>query len=385
MGFQPDIKTMIYLFIFGNIFTLLLITTYRISAARETASTFFIGSKWLQLFYWCSLLLWDTLPRGLIIPFANLLILLGGTLEITALLQMMDMFGRRVKLYYLALMVGSTLSYGVIAVFFNHSALRITLVSLWSMLFFLYPAYRLILNPKGTSLQRILGCFFAMFAVIMLGRAAVALLIVPDMNVFTVNLSQSLYYLAMYLLLIVGTAGFILLSNERSHEKLKRLAAYDELTGILSRRAFLLESELKLEQAVKKRVPISLLLLDLDNFKVVNDTYGHDMGDEVLRLFALTVEANLGNDDLFGRVGGEEFAILLYGLDEQGCDDKAETLRRAVQSSSVEQIPSGSTVSIGAITLVPGPEVSFNTLYKQSDQALYRAKQEGRNRIVRYR
>lgn len=204
------------------------------------------------------------------------------------------------------------------------------------------------------------------------------------MNVFTTNLSQYLYYLGMYLLLIVGAAGFILLSNEHSFVKLKRIASYDDLTGILNRGAFLEEAEVRLEKAVAEQEYFSFMLLDLDHFKEINDTYGHDTGDVVLEEFALTIKDNLENSDLFGRLGGEEFAVILCGLDEASCDRKAEVLRKAVMKTPTQKLLQGYTVSIGVITIIPDQEIWINKLYKLSDKALYQAKQEGRNRVVRY-
>lgn len=122
----------------------------------------------------------------------------------------------------------------------------------------------------------------------------------------------------------------------------------------------------------------------MDHFKEINDTYGHDTGDVVLEEFALTIKDNLENSDLFGRLGGEEFAVILCGLDEASCDRKAEVLRKAVMKTPPQKLLQGYTVSIGVITIMPDQEIWINKLYKLSDKALYQAKQEGRNRVVRY-
>lgn len=380
-----EIRTLIYLFIFGNLFILLLIINYRSTAVKDTASTLFIRSKEVQLLFWCSILMWDYLPHALSIPLSNALMLGGCCLEITALLLMMGVLGPRIKRYYIILSILSAISFSIIALFFNQTNLRIACTSLWSILFVVYPAYHLTVNKKATPLQKILGVLFYVFAAIMLMRALVALIWEPEMNVFSTNLTQYLYYLGMYLLFIVGAAGFILLSNEHSFVKLKRIASYDDLTGILNRGAFLQEAEIKLEKAVREHAYFSFLLLDLDYFKQVNDTYGHDIGDIVLEEFASTIKDNLGNGDLFGRLGGEEFAVILCGVDEQSCDQKAEALREAIMNTSTNKVQQGYTVSIGVITIMPDQEISINKLYKLSDKALYQAKQEGRNRVIRYR
>lgn len=133
MNFQLDITTLLYLFIFGNLFIALLVTFYRFYFPKDIASCVFIAAKWVQVLYWSSILLWDVIPRFIGIPLSNGLILAGGFMEIAALLMMMGMFGRRVKLYYLVLIVGSIISFCMIALFFNHPNLRVASTSLWSM------------------------------------------------------------------------------------------------------------------------------------------------------------------------------------------------------------------------------------------------------------
>ncbi|WP_151736510.1 GGDEF domain-containing protein ['Paenibacillus yunnanensis' Narsing Rao et al. 2020] len=383
MDFQLDIPTLLYLFIFGNLFIALLITFYRYHFTKDIASGTFIAAKWLQVAYWCSMLLWDVLPRWIAIPFSNGLVLISYGLEIAALLLMMGMLGRKDKLYFLCIAAGSILCYLIVAVFFNQPNFRVATASFWAMLFVIYPAFRLTRRREGSPLQKLLGTVFYLIAAAMLGRAVAALFLEPDMAALSPDTAQYPYLIGMFFMMVMGTAAFVLLSNEHSYERLKRMATYDTLTAILSRRAFFMEAEVKLALAVQKGEPYTLLLMDIDHFKNVNDTYGHDQGDKVLQGFALTVEAILGNGDLFGRVGGEEFAVMLYGLDEEASTLKAEQLREAVVAASQINPPCEYTVSIGIITVMPDQWTSLSMLYKLCDRALYQAKQNGRNRVVR--
>ncbi|OBZ09841.1 hypothetical protein A8L34_21470 [Bacillus sp. FJAT-27264] len=382
MGFQIEIESMITAFIFGNLFTILLVTSYQFRSPRDSASRLFTLSKWLQLGYWSSLLIWDDLPHEFIVPISNGLMLCGGCLEMLALLKMMGLLGRKVKIYYTVFIVGSVLSYAIVALYFNQSGLRIATASLWVMLFILYPARLLTADKYASPLQKMMGSLFYVYAII-LGVRAVVAIEEPRMNVFSGNLSQELYYIGLYLLMILYNAGFYLLSNERSHEKLKRIAAYDELTGILSRRAFMSETRLKLELAAKREAWISFLLLDIDHFKQVNDSWGHTTGDKVLQSFALTTQDKLGMSDLFGRLGGEEFAVLLEGANEEESSRKAEDIRLAIMNSTFPDLPLKYTVSIGVITIRSHGNSDLDKLYKISDAALYQAKQNGRNQVVR--
>lgn len=160
-------------------------------------------------------------------------------------------------------------------------------------------------------------------------------------------------------------------------------ARTDPLTGIYNRRSFFLEAGRRLHFALRKEQPLSLLMFDIDHFKTINDTFGHSLGDEALRQFCKTIESNLRDSDVLGRLGGEEFALVLCE-DEAGTLQTAQRLRQAISRIAIDA-PSGVlrlTASIGVVYLDDQPDIE--TLLNQADSALYQAKHEGRNRIVEY-
>jgi len=166
-------------------------------------------------------------------------------------------------------------------------------------------------------------------------------------------------------------------------EELRHQAETDPLTGLANRRRFFTALLLAGERVARKGDRCAVLMLDLDHFKAVNDRYGHAVGDTVLRSFAEILRDSLRSSDLAGRVGGEEFAVLLPHTDLAGALLLAERIRHAVASyCRVPQHPElRMTVSIGASELLPedpSPEVAL----ARADAALYRAKQAGRNRVV---
>ena len=127
---------------------------------------------------------------------------------------------------------------------------------------------------------------------------------------------------------------------------------------------------------------MSCLLLDIDNFKQVNDQHGHLMGDAILRGFASTIRNTLRNDDLFGRYGGEEFSVLLPRADKDQALASAERLRAAVEAQTMEGRPDiRYTVSIGVSTLMPDRETTTEQFYRLCDKALYMAKSHGKNQV----
>lgn len=159
------------------------------------------------------------------------------------------------------------------------------------------------------------------------------------------------------------------------------LANIDTLTGALSRRNFLNLAEQELARSRRYELPLVLLMLDLDHFKCINDQYGHAAGDAVLHGFVQTVSAVLRESDFIGRLGGEEFAVLLPNTTPEGGRALAQRIIESVRASLVEVAGAriGYTVSIGAACLAG--ETTFVTLLGRADAALYRAKDAGRDRL----
>lgn len=169
------------------------------------------------------------------------------------------------------------------------------------------------------------------------------------------------------------------------HEQLLRLALTDELTGVLNRRAFLDRAEQELARARRTGRPLGILMADIDHFKVINDTHGHATGDAALKRFTASFKVNLRVSDVFGRLGGEEFAILLPETDRAGCVITAERLRRAVERLELEidgtKITFTASFGVASFTLGAGTADTVAAALLRADQALYRAKNHGRNRV----
>ena len=165
--------------------------------------------------------------------------------------------------------------------------------------------------------------------------------------------------------------------------ELVKQATTDALTGLQNRRSFFTNAERELARIRRgKTVPGALIMIDLDHFKRINDTYGHGIGDEVLRQLARTLEHTLRVSDHAGRLGGEEFAVLLPDTSEEQGMLLAERLRASIAESAVTT-PTGDiffTASMG-LTVLDGTDSDINTALTRADDALYRAKEAGRNRI----
>jgi two-component system cell cycle response regulator len=163
------------------------------------------------------------------------------------------------------------------------------------------------------------------------------------------------------------------------------MAITDALTGLYNRRYMENHLTTLIDQAAARAKPLALLVLDIDHFKSVNDSYGHDAGDDVLREFALRMRKSIRGLDLACRYGGEEFVIVMPETEMNVATTVAERLRRRIASEpfSIQQGTGNIqvTISIGIATLDPRRDNGANIL-KRADLALYRAKRDGRNRVV---
>ncbi len=174
---------------------------------------------------------------------------------------------------------------------------------------------------------------------------------------------------------------------EHQNEKLQWLATRDPLTGAMNRHAFFELLESTLEKAQKGDSPVGCLMLDMDDFKKINDRHGHIAGDRVLKMFAESVASLIGAQNFFGRYGGEEFCVILPGMSEREAAQMGERIRQHIEEHGSHSLRATSnlsiTTSIGATSLTPA-DSSSSQLIEQADEALYAAKHNGKNQVYCY-
>lgn len=190
---------------------------------------------------------------------------------------------------------------------------------------------------------------------------------------------------SVLLVLMISAAITLCLAVIYLHHQrnvMHQLMLTDELTGLYNRRHLVNVASAALTQAQRDRAPFSLLLLDLDHFKQINDTYGHPTGDEVLRQISKQLRQLSRPSDTLARIGGEEFCLLMPNTATHDALQVAERLRREVEVSTLSgmNLHTNPTISIGVTTCQSG-SLTFEQLYSFADKALYQAKALGRNRI----
>jgi diguanylate cyclase (GGDEF)-like protein len=210
-------------------------------------------------------------------------------------------------------------------------------------------------------------------------RLLATLLPLPDEGLLTPTRVQTLYIGANALMIIAITVGLVMLAAERLRSEFEHLATRDSLTGALTRRVLIEACEHELARCRRHGRSLALLVMDIDHFKAVNDTHGHQMGDRVLVDFVNRVSALLRRPDLLARFGGEGFVVLLH---ETGLEEAQAVAGRILAriAEPVAGLPSV-TVSIG-VTVNRPDEEQIDPLLARADRALYKAKEGGRNRVA---
>lgn len=263
-----------------------------------------------------------------------------------------------------------------------HVGARVAITNLFSAaMFFLCARSMVLAGRRPFAVESAMIAVFGMFALFETVLGGVAWRLGPSgeqeaLEVYRMMIGVGLPagYIA------TGVTAVLLLASDLSHQ-LRRLAASDPLTGILNRRGFEVAAERFVANARRHRLPITVAIADLDHFKSVNDRFGHAAGDTALRRFAALVGGAVRSGDIFARIGGEEFGLVLVGTSAEAAAEVLDRLRVTIAQMPIEGVPPGTlTASFGVAELTEGDE-GLRPILARADRALYRAKQEGRNLV----
>lgn len=211
---------------------------------------------------------------------------------------------------------------------------------------------------------------------------AVRLLIVvsgldPTSRLLDPNPMQATFLIGYGVLELLGNVAFLLAVSAREHDALRHAAAYDPLSGALNRGAIMTQLQREFKRAERGKHALSVLLIDIDHFKQVNDSFGHAAGDRAITDFARRAMAQLRAGDVFGRFGGEEFLVI---LPETGIPAAAQAAER-VRGSAAAGSGDGPTYTVSVGVAALAPNMTLDALLEAADNALYLAKEKGRNRV----
>lgn len=380
MGFQVNIGTAILGLILGHLFSGVLGIAYMTKDRRDALIGGFLLSRLFETLAWVLIGLRGRIPDVLSIAVGNSCLIVGSVLKIVGFLKLGRGYKPWMRRLYLAATPVLIVAFNLAAVWWPFENIRITTISVLLTMAWLLPLCRMLGDRQASTLQKVVAIAYVVALVLLIVRGYAGLTLGDEMTLLSQNTHNALFFGGLYMIMLVGNMGFILMSKEAADEQLMRAATYDELTGLLNRRTFAARAKETIALCTRKREPLAFIIMDIDRFKRINDAHGHLAGDRVLRSFAEAMARQLRPYDVFGRIGGEEFTVLLPGVDEAGALEVAQRMRAAAEDDLVDKTVRY-TVSIGLTALIPDGHVSLDALYKQGDAALYRAKESGRNRV----
>lgn len=374
-----DIRTIFILLIIGHV----LISVLSFGYFKKNSDSIFKISLYAQILFVIAyvLLYFEAfLIQAAANILANSAILIAVIMQMIILLKEINAWSIRVKRFYYTFITLSILIISIYILVENNISIRIVMMTLSGAGIILYPTYRLLKDKNSTFYRRTLGFIYVIALFIYAVRIIGELNIIQGVPLVNSDDGNILTGISFYFLMIINGVGLLFLFKENDDIELIKLASRDGLTGVYNRSHLIMECEKMIEMHKRKGLPISFMVADIDHFKRVNDSYGHTAGDDTLRKFSDTISSDLRPYDLFGRVGGEEFVIVLPHTEKSEGLVIAERIRQEIEKTDMAGI--NITVSMGLYSDVPKDGYDFNFFYKKADEALYNAKEEGRNRLA---
>ena len=321
----------------------------------------------------------DIVTRIISAYLANMLILSGLYLAWMGMRQMQQL-PLLEKRYSVTGFVLIAVLFAAMGVDSEHLAMRIIVFSIIAGVISLLMAKELLTVSHRNISDIYTGILFVVLGIAFWTRAVSAAVIPMGSSLLVISTHTTVTYLAVIVLNLLLAFGYIMMMAERLEKRLRNLADTDYLTGMNCRRAFVEQVERILARAQIDRHGVSMILLDIDDFKRINDTYGHAAGDEVLRHFASNMGDFFRVGDVIGRIGGEEFGVVLANVSTEQAAAIAERMRQVFEASLIDigERHINAKVSIG-VAGTPRGRASFETLYHRADEALYEAKKCGKN------
>jgi diguanylate cyclase (GGDEF)-like protein len=377
-----DITTMVLALALGNLTLAAALFFFEVDAGRKlTLSTWNISKQcqaaaWLLLYFRGN----GLVPDPVSIPVGYAVLFTGVAMESGALWELAGRSGwRRVTFPLLALAILAFFA----CYFIDEMGLRVVAGALILGACYLSGAAALATGwTSGSTLRRFLVIATSLLALLVAARGVLVLTMPEGWGWLSSGLLQSFSSAAFYFLMLLGGFGYLLLTREQLQQELARLALVDPLTDVPNRRGFFDKLSPWMALARRPGVPTALVLIDLDQFKRVNDSYGHPAGDAVLREVIEVCKKQLRDSDQLGRLVGVEFALLLPRTAMAEAVLVAERIRAAIAGGAIktERAMISMTASFG-VTVIRADD-STVSLFKRADEALQTAKARGRNQVA---
>jgi diguanylate cyclase (GGDEF)-like protein len=362
---------------------ILLLASRFLPASYRTSLNWWIAATLMLPGSFVMLSLREVAPAWFTIVLANFLVAASFAAYAVSLEHFFGLARRRVHLWLLV--AGAVFFSFWLGVVHPNLPLRLSLVALFLSALLGCSVWILYRAPGSKGrMHHVPAIVLSTAAVILLYRG-VTIFLAPEKitSIFVLSHVQVLTYAVGSVLPVIGTIGFLLMCTERSQRELERAARVDYLTDCYNRRAIEEMGMRAIAAARRHGMPMCLLVLDIDHFKGINDELGHAVGDAALVASVHRIRGALRTEDLLGRLGGEEFIVLMPNTDSSSGVSAAERIRQGFSALPLEM--SGHrrmvTLSIGVAVLAP-MDRQFSQLLQRADRAMYAAKNAGRNLVM---
>lgn len=383
--FELDAKTAIGFLFWNNFILAILIFGYYYyhSKFSKAENVKWYGyAKVLQMIAWFLLFLRGSIFDVFSVNMGNTILFFGFYTESLVMLSIVRHKKKWINIYQLFITIFMIAVFNFFELAFQQPHLRVFLASISVFFILLLPIMYYIFDKRSTSFRKFLGVCYFILLVLLLPRAGYSL-VETETTIFSNNFIQISTFILLSLIVPTGGTGFLLLAKEEVDLYLEKMANLDPLTEILNRRFFLKQAQAFFSRAKKNNEPVSILFLDIDKFKLVNDHYGHTFGDEVLVHFSKRILESIRSADLCSRYGGEEFVIYLLNANYKVAQNVAKRIMNNIKVKDFENAPEFKyTTSIGVFSAIPNEKDEVAQFIDKADKALYAAKESGRNRVT---
>lgn len=380
-----DVRTLIAVLFWGNGISVLLIYSFKLTnpyLQDKALSSYYILAKFSQALAHFLFFFRNLLPDMLSVNMGNTLLFMGFYWEAASMLTIIQGNTTRRLQCVGAITAISVFTFNLVEYLWpENPSLRVAVASVCVFVTLLLPTILLLCSKGVSRFKRIVGLFYVLFLAMLLPRAILATY--TSFSILTNSTIQTLTFLSLILLMIFSLSAYLLLMKEGSDQKIMQLASVDALSGLANRQNFMHSATRVFERHKSDGMPLAILFLDIDNFKTINDTYGHEFGDRVIQAFADELRNRLRVGDLSCRYGGEEFLILLPQVDAEVASHVCNRIMEELTHLIVGGNPDFRfTVSCGICFGIPAEEDTLEGFIRRSDNAMYAAKRKGKNCIV---
>lgn len=378
-----DTYTIYFLTLLGNLVMLLMLVIFAKTTGFDDFMRYYIYGKLLQTIGAVLGVFRGLIPVDLSIIAGNACVFLGVALEIYCIVHVGTVPLKNVAKRWLQVTAGVIVGFTLLYLSGANMGVRVFIAAMILAAYSLAAAGGLFFRSNTTNLRKILAVFFLILAAYQVVRALDGLRLGENYTLFTASSFQMIAFISIYVHMLISTMAYLLVSREVMDIKLKEAATRDFLTGIYNRMQFMQLAEKLLSLMMRQQKPATVFMIDFDYFKMINDTYGHAVGDSVLVQFSQDTQKVIRAEDLFGRYGGEEFIIFSPNTTASDALVMGKKIKSTIEARPIHDstIPPY-TISMGTATMVPEAVADLDHLIKRADHALLQAKRNGRNQII---